>query len=128
MARAKTTVRGRTPLQRDSQQWMLDYLIQETGKVFHFQGDGRGRLPKSVRSHDMISKHLGLAARRIEAMAKAEADAGHRETALDFYFQATVQYAGAQHVIFENNDEKRYLYAGLRRCYDGVIALAPYRL
>jgi len=128
MARTKTTVRGRTPLARDSQQWMLDYLIQETGKVFHFQGDGRGRLPKSVRSHDMISKHLGLAARRMEAMAKAEADAGHRETALDFYFQATVQYAGAQHVVFENNDEKRYLYAGVRRCYDQVIALAPYRI
>lgn len=39
MARAKTTVRGRAPLVRDSQQWILDYLIQETGKVFHFQGE-----------------------------------------------------------------------------------------
>src|SRR5438128_843690 len=128
MARAKTTVRGRTPLARDSQQWMLDYLIQETGKVFHFQGEGRGRLPRSVRSHDMISKHLGLQARRLEALAKAEAAAGHPETALDSYFQATVLYAGAQHIIFENNDEKRYLYAGVRRCYDQVIALAPYRI
>ena len=80
MARAKTTVRGRTPLARDSQQWMLDYVIQETGKVFHFQGEGRGRLPKSVRSHDMISKHLGLQARRMEGLAQAELDAGHRET------------------------------------------------
>jgi hypothetical protein len=35
MARAKTTVCGRAPLVRDSQQWMLDYLIQESGKVFH---------------------------------------------------------------------------------------------
>ena len=128
MARAKTTVRGRAPLARDSQQWMLDYLIQETGKVFHFQGEGRGRLPRSVRSHDMISKHLGLQARRLEALAKAEAAAGHPETALDLYFQATVLYAGAQHIIFENNDEKRYLYAGVRRCYDQVIALAPYRI
>src|SRR5437867_2245130 len=128
MAHAKTTVRGRAPLARDSQQWMLDYLIQETGKVFHFQGEGRGRLPRSVRSHDMISKHLGLQARRLEALAKAEAAAGHPETALDLYFQATVLYAGAQHIIFENNDEKRYLYAGVRRCYDQVIALAPYRI
>jgi pimeloyl-ACP methyl ester carboxylesterase len=107
---------------------MLDYLIQETGRVFHFQGDGRGRLPRSVRSHDMISKHVGLQARRIEALAQAEAAAGHPETALDFYFQATVLYAGAQHIIFQNNDEKRYLYAGVRRCYDQVIALAPYRI
>jgi hypothetical protein len=60
MARGKTTVRGRAPLGRDSQQWVLDYLIQETGKVFHFQGEGRGRLPKRLRSHDMISKHLEL--------------------------------------------------------------------
>jgi pimeloyl-ACP methyl ester carboxylesterase len=128
MARLQNTVRGRARLARDSQQWMLDYLIQETGKVFHFQGDGRGRLPRSVRSHDMISKHVGLQARRIEALAQAEAAAGHPETALDFYFQATVLYANAQHVIFQNNDEKRYLYAGVRRCYDQVIAMAPYRI
>jgi hypothetical protein len=57
---------------------MLDYLIQETGKVFHFQ--------------------------------------------------ATVLYANAQHVIFQNNAEKRYLYAGVRRCYGQVIAMAPYRI
>ncbi len=128
MARPQNTVRGRARLARDSQQWMLDYLIQETGKVFHFQGEGRGRLPRSVRSHDMISKHVGLQARRIEALAQAEAAAGHPETALDFYFQATVLYAGAQHIIFQNNDEKRYLYAGVRRCYGQVIALAPYRI
>jgi len=76
----------------------------------------------------MISKHVGLQARRMEALAQAEATAGHPETALDFYFQATVLYASAQHVIFQNNDEKRYLYAGVRRCYDQVIALAPYRI
>src|SRR5499427_9146657 len=70
----------------------------------------------------------GVAARRLEALAQAEAAAGHTETALDFYFQATVLYAGAQHVIFQNNDDKRYLYAGVRRCYDQVIALAPYRI
>jgi hypothetical protein len=45
MARTKTTVRGRAPLARDSQQWVLDYLIQETGRVFHFQGEGHGRQP-----------------------------------------------------------------------------------
>ena len=73
--------------------------VEETGKVFHFQGDGRGRLPRSVHNHDMISKHVGLQARRSEALAQAEAAAGHAETALDFYFQATVLYAGAQHVI-----------------------------
>jgi hypothetical protein len=61
----------------------------------------------------------------MEALAQAELDAGHPETALDFYFQAAALYGGAQHVIFETNDEKHYLYAGVRRCYDQVIALAP---
>lgn len=128
MAERISRVNGRARLARDSQQWMLDYLVQETGKVFHFQGEGRGPLPRGVRSHAMISKHLGLQAQRLEALAKAEADAGHAETALDLYYKASVMYSGAQHVIFQNNEEKRYLYAGVRRCYDQVIARAPYRL
>ena len=119
---------GRAPLRRDAQQWILDYLIQETGRVFHFQGEGRGGLPKSVRSHAMISKHLGQKAQQIEAVARSELDAGHRETALDFYFEAASTYGSAQHPIFELNEEKKFLYAGLRRCYDQVCTLAPYRI
>ncbi|OGA41249.1 MAG: hypothetical protein A3G24_00675 [Betaproteobacteria bacterium RIFCSPLOWO2_12_FULL_62_13] len=57
---------GRPHLRRDDQQWFFDWMIKETGKVFHFQSDGRGRLPRSVRSHDMIAKHMGLSARRLE--------------------------------------------------------------
>lgn len=51
-------------LARDGQQWFFDWMIQETGKVFHYQTEGRGTLPKTVRRHVMISKHLGLAADR----------------------------------------------------------------
>lgn len=120
--------RGRAPLRRDAQQWILDYLIQETGKVFHFQSEGRGELPKSVRSHAMISKHLGQAARKLETLADTEYGAGHRETALGVYYRATWAYARAQHPIFELNDEKRFLYAGVQRCYDKVAELAPYPL
>jgi len=120
--------RGRTPLRRDTQQWVLDYLIQETGKVFHFQGDERGELPKSVRSHAMISKHMGQEAQRMEAFARVELDAGHPETALGFYFRATYAYGRAQHPIFDLNEEKKFLYAGLHRCYDQVCKLSPYRL
>lgn len=119
---------GRTPLRRDTQQWVLDYLIQETGKVYHFQGEGRGALPKSVHSHAMISKHLGQEAKRLEGFARDEADAGHPETALGFYYRAATAYAKAQHVIFDINDEKRFLYAGARRCFDAMAELAPYQL
>src|SRR4051812_12084094 len=101
---------GKPHLKRDNQKWVYDWVVKETGKVFHFQGDGRGRLPASVRSHDMISKHMGLSAARLERLAAAEAAAGHRETAMEIYFQATLQYLDAQHVIFEVNDEKRFLH------------------
>ena len=120
--------RGRTPLRRDTQQWILDYIIQETGKTYHFQGDERGELPKSVRSHAMIPKQTGLEAKRMETLARVELDAGHPETALGFYFRATYAYGRAQHPIFELNEEKKFLYASLRRCYDQVCKLSPYRL
>lgn len=119
---------GRTPLRRDDQQWVLDYMIQETGKTYHFQGEGRGELPKSVRSHAMISKHLGKDALRLERLAGREEAAGHPETALDFYYHAAVAFGRAQHPIFDLNEQKRFLYAGLRRCYDKVCELAPYSL
>ena len=52
-------------LERDRQQWIFDYIVQETGKVFHWDEDGR-TLPRSVKSHAQISKHLGKLAQRLE--------------------------------------------------------------
>ena len=128
MPSPKSQKTGRPHLRRDNQKWVFDWVIKETGKVFHFQPDGRGRIPRSVRSHDMISKHVGQSARRIERMAQTEAEAGHRETAMELYYQATLQYQDAQHVVFETNDEKRFLHGGLMRCYGKVRELAPYRI
>jgi dienelactone hydrolase len=119
---------GKPHLRRDEQQWFFDWMIKETGKVFHFQPDGRGRLPRSVRSHVMIAKHMGLAARRTERLAQTEVEAGHRETAMELYFQAALEYHDAQHVVFQTNDEKRFLHGGLMRCYDKVREYAPYRI
>ncbi len=119
---------GKPHLRRDNQKWVYDWLIKETGKVFHFQPDGRGRFPRTVRSHDMISKHMGLSARRIERLAQAEEAAGHRETAMELYYQATLLYHDAQHVVFETNDEKRHLHGSLMRCYGKVREFAPYRI
>lgn len=124
-ARAK---KGRPHLARDNQQWFFDWMVKETGKPFHFQPDGRGRFPRSVRSHDMIAKHMGLAAKKTERMAQTECDAGHRETAMELYYQATLEYADAQHVVFETGDEKKMLHGGVIRCYDKVRELAPYKI
>ena len=47
----------RTPrLDRDRQQWVYDYVVKESGRVFHWDEDGR-QVPKSVKSHAQISKH-----------------------------------------------------------------------
>lgn len=119
---------GRPHLQRDNQQWVFDYLIKETGKVYHWSSDGGNTVPRSVRGHAMISKHVGRQAQRLEAIAQAEDEAGHHHTALDLYFEAAKKYMQAQHPIFELNDEKRFLYAGLQRCYDKVRDLNGYRI
>ena len=122
------TQKGRPHLARDNQQWFFDWMVKETGKTFHFQPDGRGRLPKSVRSHDMIAKHVGMAAKKSERLAAAEMAAGHKETAMELYYSAALQYADAQHVVFETGDEKKFLHGGVIRCYDKVRELAPYQI
>jgi pimeloyl-ACP methyl ester carboxylesterase len=101
-------------------------MVKETGKVFHFQGDDRGSLPRSVRQHDMISKHVGRTALRLRSIAAAEEAAGHSETALELYFEAATAFGSAQHPIFENNAEKRFLHGASIGCYDKVRELAPY--
>jgi pimeloyl-ACP methyl ester carboxylesterase len=120
--------KGKPHLARDDQQWFFDWMVKETGKTFHFQPDGRGRLPKSVRSHDMIAKHVGMAAKKSERLAQAEMEAGHKETAMELYYSAALQYADAQHVVFETGDEKKFLHGGVIRCYDKVRELAPYKI
>ena len=123
-ARAK---KGKPHLHRDNQQWFFDWMVKETGKTFHFQPDGRGRFPRTVRSHDMIAKHVGLAAKKSERLAQAEMEAGHKETAMELYYSAALQYADAQHVVFETADEKKFLHGGVIRCYDKVRELARQR-
>ena len=80
MARSQNTVRGRARLARDSQQWMLDYLIQETGKVFHFQGEGvLGRLANSFKKAEAdthFSRNLFFRRGVAVALDQVAGDAG----------------------------------------------------
>lgn len=122
---ASRSSEGRIRLRRDGQQWAFDKAINETGRVFHYQLPGKGKLPPGVKMHAMISKHVGAGARRLERIARAEAEAGHDLTALEFYFDAATAYSRAQHTVFVVNDEKRFLYDGLLRCYDEVRRLSP---
>jgi pimeloyl-ACP methyl ester carboxylesterase len=113
-------------LRRDAQTWVFDWVVQQTGKVQHFQGDARGFLPGSIRQHDMISKQLGLSGIRLEGLAREEKAAGHPETALELFYEASCTFANAQHPILETNEEKQLLHGASIRCYDEVRELAPY--
>ena len=73
----------RTPkLDRDGQQWIFDYSVQETGRVFHWDEPDR-QVPVSVKSHAQISKHLGRMGQRFERVAAEEEAAGHYSTAFE---------------------------------------------
>lgn len=116
----------RTPrLDRDRQQWIFDYLVKETGRVFHWDADQRV-LPASVKSHGQISKHLGRIGQRIERVAAEEEAAGHKMTAYELYYRASTQFAAAQHPVLETNDEKRYLHGRCIANYEKVMELSPY--
>jgi pimeloyl-ACP methyl ester carboxylesterase len=117
---------GRPRLARDGQQWAFDLAVKDNGRVMHFQPDGRGGLPRAVKSHAMISKHVGRVAQRLERLGDEELAAGHPETALGLYFDAAVSFVHAQHPVFSINEEKRLLHASALRCYDQVRRLAPY--
>jgi pimeloyl-ACP methyl ester carboxylesterase len=118
----------RTPrLERDRQQWVYDYVVQQTGRVFHWDEPGR-QLPASVKSHAQISKHLGKQAQRLERVAQEEEAAGHGATAFELYHRASATFALAQHPVLETNDEKRYLHGRCIANFDKVIEHAPYPL
>ncbi len=118
----------RTPrLQRDRQQWIYDYIVKETGRVFHWDEEAR-ELPASVKSHAQISKHLGRIAQRFERIAAEEEAAGHTATAFELFYRASATFAAAQHPVLETNDEKRFLHGRCLANYEKVIEFAPYPL
>jgi pimeloyl-ACP methyl ester carboxylesterase len=112
----------RSRFRSDSQQWAWDLAIQQTGRVQHFFESRQ--LPQSVKTFAMVSKHLGKQAGRLERLGVAEAAAGHRLTALEYYFEAAAGFARAQHNVLQVNPEKRHLHGSSRRCYDAVRDLS----
>jgi dipeptidyl aminopeptidase/acylaminoacyl peptidase len=119
---------GQAHLHRDNQQWIFDYVIQQSKRTYHWWTDEGGSLPPTVRSHAMVSKHLGRRGQSKEAEAEAALAAGDQVSALKSYWAAARDFIKAQHHIFEVNEEKRFLYACLRRCYSRVQELCPYTI
>ena len=110
---------------RDTQQWMLDWLVKTTGRDQNFAYDER-KFPPEVKSYAMVARTMERQARHKEMLAR-EADArGHSQTARELYYRAIADYHAAQHSIFEDdNSEKLYLYGRIQACGDRMIAMSP---
>ena len=111
---------------RDNQQWILDWVVKQTGRVQNFEYDER-EVPSYVKSYAMIPKAMGKVGRHREEIAVSAEKAGHRRTALLAYFLAVRAYHIAQHSIFQDDNKLKILYHGkLLECFDGIIRCADY--
>jgi len=111
-----------TERRRDNQQWILDWLVKQTGRVQNFADDER-TVPPEVKSYRMIPRVLYKQAHHFETIARAAEAAGHRETAALIFWKASEVYHEAQHSIFaDDHPEKIFLHRKHQECYDKVVA------
>lgn len=116
----------KTERRRDNQQWLLDLMVKQTGRVQNFANDER-EIPPEVKSYRMIPRALAKQAHHAETIARAAEHAGHLDTARHAYWKACETYIHAQHAIFEDdNPEKIYLHAKSLECYDKVVEYADH--
>jgi pimeloyl-ACP methyl ester carboxylesterase len=110
---------------RDSQQWILDWLVKNTGRVQNFEYDARD-FPPEVKSYRMIPRVMERHARAAENMAKKAEQSGHLVTARELYRVACERYHAAQHALFTDDDpEKIYLHRKLLECFDSLAKYCP---
>jgi pimeloyl-ACP methyl ester carboxylesterase len=110
--------------ERDNQQWILDYVVRESGEVQNFEHEGR-RYPEAVKNYRMIPKLVGEQAAQIESVAQQAKARGYRKSAEQLYWLAVEKYRLGQHAIFEDDHPvKINLYAGMERCFNEIIALS----
>ena len=111
---------GNNSHKRDTQHWLMDYIIKQTGRYNNFAYEKK-TLPSEVKSYKMIPRVLERYGRHREEMAIAAEKAGHVETAADLFFQASEKYRAAQHAIYENTPEKVYLHGKHLECFKRMI-------
>jgi len=122
----ETAMRIRHERRRDNQQWILDYLVHQTGRAINFEFEER-EFPAYVRNYAQIPRAMGRIAAQREAIGDAAFAAGHKRTALNAYHLAGQQYHRAQHSIFEDDNRFKIFYHGkLLRCFERIMKCADY--
>lgn len=109
---------------RDGQQWILDWVIQQSGREQNFEYSER-RFPSGVKSHAMIPAAMYKRGLHVEALARRAERQGHAITARSLYWRAMKDYQVAEHAIFDDaSPDKIYLNQRLGVCMDRIIASA----
>ena len=111
---------------RDNQQWLLDWVVNKSGRVINYEYDDR-ELPPDVKTYSQVPKALGRRADYKASIAEKAKESGHARTALFTYQEAISDYIQAQHAIFEDDNPIKLKYhQKLLRCFDSLIEVAEY--
>ncbi len=116
--------------ERDGHQYVLDWMIQVTGKEQNWeQVEAKRRFPPEIKTHGMIARILTKRGLHKERLAKNAEDRGHRHTAASLYYEASEDYRLAQHTIFRDDDaENIFINGKMDACYDKCIELTADRI
>ena len=134
------TLQRRVARFRD-QRWLLDVIIKLIGPEFDqsrlhylsapmspdFQGPIMG-LQTLVKRWDDIAPEFAAVARRFELQARTSLAKGHKITASDGFFAASVMYGGAQWPIFANTDLNKTLEQKKTECFLEYAKNADHRV
>ena len=122
----RTPLPRRSVRRRDSQQWILDWIVKTTGRVQNFERDER-IVPAAAKSYRMAAKLLGEEADHQFAVGQEAEKNGYHRTALEMYWRASLAYREGQHCIFEDDHPRKIsLHGRLLESYDKIMKFAEY--
>ena len=92
---------GRTAFFWDNPEESLGVAIARGANFFDLKDTGA-----RIKSLEGSSKENIRTARNLEKLGKREEEAGHYETACDYYFRSCIFYVGATWAIYDSDDEE----------------------
>lgn len=122
-------------IRRSGQQWVMNQLFRIAGHDLLFPGALAFRLERGYRyaetqrTLDRIetfrqnAREWARTAGQLGQMAENALAGGHKVTAADFHYRASIYYGRAQWSILQDNDEKARLYGRCVEHYQRMIDL-----
>jgi dienelactone hydrolase len=122
-----------TMIRRGGQQWVMDQLFRIAGHDLLFPGALGFRLERGyryaevertmsrVKTFRQNAREWAHTAGQLEEMAKDAEAGGHKISARDFYYRASIYYGRGQWSINRDTDVKRAMYDKCVECFEGLI-------